>query len=70
MDKIMENKKGVELLTSLSLSCKTFLEKFLSWSDPLNLQTVERKGKNWQNIQHPLNKKSFLEEIETIFHNF
>ena len=43
MDKIMKNKKGMELVTSLSLSCKTCLEKFLFWSDPLNLETVERK---------------------------
>ena len=66
----MKNKKGVELVTSLSLSCKTFLEKFLFWSDPLNLETVERKGKNWQNIQYAKNKKSFLEEIKIIFLNF
>ena len=66
----MKNKKGVELVTSLSLSCKIFLEKFLFWSDPLNLETVERKGKNWQNIQYTKNKKSFLEEIKIIFRNF
>ena len=70
MDKIMKNKKGMELVTSLSLSCKTCLEKFLFWSDPLNLETVERKGKNWQNIQYTKNKKSFLEEIKIIFRNF
>ena len=70
MDKIMINKEGVELVTSLSLSCKTFLEKFLFWSDPLRLEIVERKGKKWQNIQYPQNKMSFLEEIKTIFNNF
>ena len=70
MDKIMKNKKGLELVTSLSLICKKFLEKFLFWSDHLNLEIVERKGKNWQNIQYPKNRKSFLEEIKTIFHNF
>ena len=70
MDKIMKNKKGVELATSLPLSCKTYLEKFLFWSDPLNLETVERKGKNLQNIQYPKSEKSFLEEIKSIFHNF
>ena len=43
--KIMKNKKGVELVTSLSLSCKICLDKFIFWSDPLNLKTVERKGK-------------------------
>ena len=70
MDKIMKNKKGMERVTSLSLSCKTCLEKFLFWSDPLNLETVERKVKNRQNIQYLKNEKSFLEEAKTIFHNF
>ena len=41
---------------------------FLVW--PLSLETVERKGTNWQIIQYPNNKKGFLEEIKTIFHNF
>ena len=27
------------------LSCKTCLQKFLSWFHSLNLETVERKGK-------------------------
>ena len=70
MGKIMKNKKGVELVTILPLSCKIYLEKFLFWSDPLNLETVERKGKNLQNIQYPKSEKSFLEEIKSIFHNF
>ena len=39
----MKNKKAVELVTSLFLGCKTFLENFPFWSDPLNLETVERK---------------------------
>ena len=45
MDKFMKSKKVLELDTSLSLSCKTCLEKLFFWSDPLNLETVERKGK-------------------------
>ena len=45
MEKIMKYKKGVELVTSLSLSCKICLDKSISWSDPLNLKTVQRKGK-------------------------
>ena len=65
-----ENKKGVELVTRLFLSCKTCLEKFLFWPDPLNLEIVERKRKNLQNIQYHKNEKSFLEEIKSIFHNF
>ena len=40
--------KGLELVTSLSLSCKSCLEKFLFWSYPLNLETVERKGKYYK----------------------
>ena len=38
-------KKGVELVTNLSLSFKICLDKFIFWCDPLNLKTVERKGK-------------------------
>ena len=69
IDKIMKN-KSVELVISLSLSCKTCLDKFALWSDLLNLETVERNRKNWQNIQYLKNEKSFLEERKTIFHNF
>ena len=29
MEKIMENKMDLELVTSLSLGCKTWLEKFI-----------------------------------------
>ena len=45
MDKIMKNKKGVEVVTSLSSSCEICLDKFIFGPDPLNLKTVERKGK-------------------------
>ena len=45
MEKTKKNKKCLELVTSLSLSCKTYLEKLLFWSDQLNLENVERKGK-------------------------
>ena len=45
MDKIIKNKKVVELDTSLPLSGKICLDKFLFMSDSLNLKTVERKGK-------------------------
>ena len=34
-------KQGVELVTSLSMSCKICLDKFIVWSAPLNLRTVE-----------------------------
>ena len=39
-------------------------------SDPLNLETVERMGKKLQNTEYIENKKSFLNEIKNIFHNF
>ena len=49
MGKIMKNKKAVELVTSLSLSCKICLGKFIFWSDPLtedgNLKSEDWKGK-------------------------
>ena len=47
---------------------RNMFRKFLFWSDPLNLDTG--KGKNQQNAQYLKNKKRFLEEIKTIFHNF
>ena len=60
MDRIMKNKKVVELVTSLSLSCKICLDKFIFWSDPLNLKTGKER-KNQENIQQLKNEKSFLE---------
>ena len=54
-----ENKKGVELVTSLSLSCKTCLDKFIFWSDPLNLKTVERKEKTSKIFNISRMKRSF-----------
>ena len=49
---------------------QNIFRKIIFWSDPLNLETVERKGKNWQNIQYTKNKKSFLGVIKIIFRNF
>ena len=43
MDKIMKNKKGLELVTNLSFNYKTGLEKLIFWSDALNLEIMERK---------------------------
>ena len=59
IDKIMENKKDMELVTSLSLSCKTCLEKFIFWFDPLNLETMERKGNIWQIFNISRTKRDF-----------
>ena len=36
-----EKQKGVELVISLSMSCKIGSDKFIFWSSPLNLRTVE-----------------------------
>ena len=63
-------KKGLELVTSLSLSCKTCLEKFLFWSEPLKPETVERKEEKGQNNEYLRKEKSFLEEIKNIFQFF
>ena len=52
MAKIMKNKEGVELVTSL--------DKFIFWCDSLNLKTGKER-KNQQNIQHLKNEKSFIE---------
>ena len=41
----MKNKKGLEVDSSLSLSFKTCLEKFLFWSDTLNLETGKEMTK-------------------------
>ena len=59
LDEIMKN-KGVELITMLFLSCKTFFEKFLFWFYPLNLETMERKGKK-------LAKYSISQEQKKLF---
>ena len=37
------------------------LDKYIFWSDTLNLKTVERKGKDRQNIQYLKNEKRFLQ---------
>ena len=62
----MKNEKGLGLVTSLSLSSKTCLEKIIFWSDPLNLET----GKETKNIQNLKTEKRFLEETKTIFNHF
>ena len=68
MDKIMKNKKGVELITSLSLSCKICSDKFISWSDPLNLKTVERKGKTRKIFNISRMKRAFQRQDNEKFH--
>ena len=36
----------------------------------LNLESVERKGKNYKKIEDLENEKSFLDEIKILFHSF
>ena len=36
----------------------------------LNLETVERKGKNYKKFEYLENEKSSLDEIKNIFQNF
>ena len=38
--------------------------------DPLNLETVERKGKKLQKIKYLEMEESLVDEIKSIFHNF
>ena len=64
MDKIMKNKKGVELVTILSMSCKICLDKFIFWSAPLNLKTVAYKVKyltsQWKEVFRDRITRSFI----------
>ena len=46
------------MLESIFSKC---LDKQIFWSDTLNLEIVERKGKNQQNIQYLKNEKRFLQ---------
>ena len=36
----------------------------------LNLESVERKGKNYKKIEYLENEKSFFDEIKNVFCNF
>ena len=45
------------------------LETFIFWSGPLNLKTGKKREET-TNIEYLKNKKCYLEEIKTIFHNF
>ena len=64
MDKVMKNKKGVELVTILSMSYKIYLDKFIFWSVPLNLKTVEYKVEystsRWKEVFRGKTRRSFI----------
>ena len=65
----MKSQKGLELVTSLSEMQNMFTKIYYL--------VVSFESGNWreneksrQNIEYLKNKKSFLEEIKTVFHNF
>ena len=60
-----EKRRGLELVTNLSLSYKTCLEKFCS--DPLNLETVERKGERTTNYWISQELKEIFRENKNDF---
>ena len=64
----MKNKKGVEPVTSLFLSCKIYLDKFSFWSDPLSLNTVEWKGKTSKTFNISRMKRAFWRQDNKNFH--
>ena len=64
----MKNKRGVELVTSLSLSCKICLNKLIFWSDPLILKTVERKVKTSKIFNISRMKRAFSRQDNEKYH--
>ena len=42
----------------------------LLWIVLLNLESVERKGKNYKKIEYLQNEISFFDEIKNIFYSF
>ena len=42
----------------------------VSSTDCLNLETVEKKGKELQKIEYLKNEEGVLDKIKSIFHNF
>ena len=70
MDKVMKNKKGLELVASLSFSCKNMFRKirFMFW--PFEFGSWKKNKKVKKMTKYLKNEKSFLQGIKTIFHNF
>ena len=68
MDKIMKNKKGLELVTCF-LELQKMFRKINFLSGPFNLETGE-KSKKKQKTEYFKNEKCLLEVIKGIFHNF
>ena len=66
----MNYKKGLEIDTSFSLVCKTCLEKFLFWSDSLNLKAVEKKMKQAQKYSASQERKELFRESKNHFSEF
>ena len=65
----MKSQKGLELVTSPSEMQNIFTEIYYLVGSFESGNWRENK-KSRQNIEYLKNKKSFLEEIKTVFHNF
>ena len=68
MDKILENKKGLKLVT-YPFELQNMFTKVNFTVSPFESGNWREKGKK-QNIEYLKNEKCLLEEIKTIFHNF
>ena len=65
----MKSQKGLELVTSLS-EMQNMFTKIYYLVGSFESGNWRENEKSWQNIEYLKNKKSFLEEIKTVFHNF
>ena len=86
MDKVIKNKRGLELVTSWSSGYEIFelFQKLVanlcrSIHDIINYSTsicpfeygkFGKEGKKLQKFEYLENEKSFLDEIKIIFHSF
>ena len=65
----MKSQKGLELVTSLS-EMQNMFTKIYHLVGSFESGNWRENEKSRQNIEYLKNKKSFLEEIKTVFHNF
>ena len=65
----MKSQKGLELVTSLS-EMQNMFTKIYYLVRSFESGNWRENEKSRQNIEYLKNKKSFLEEIKTVFHNF
>ena len=69
INRIMKSQKGLELVTSLS-EMQNMFTKIYYLVGSFESGNWRENEKSRQNIEYLKNKKSFLEEIKTVFHNF